>query len=211
MSVHREKSCYDVLGLQKNATQEEIKKAFRTLASIYHPDRYKGSDCAERMSEINVAYEILADEKKRKEYDTTGKVGRASEMAAQARQQLYSLVAQIFEQTELVDIVPEIKKSVAKHKLEMRDKIREIKNSIKRVEKAKKSLKPKTKKGDGFLEVVMENRLDMENKRLEAAAKHLEVVDEVMRLVDDYEGEFMEVAEVEMGGNFMHIRTSPSW
>lgn len=63
------KNYYDVLGVQKGASKEEIKKAFYKLASKYHPD--KGGD-AEKFKEVNEAYQVLSDDKKRKEYDTYG-------------------------------------------------------------------------------------------------------------------------------------------
>ncbi len=66
------KNYYDVLGVKKSASAEEIKKAFRKLAQKYHPDA--GGD-EERFKEINEAYEVLSDPQKRKEYDTFGAVG----------------------------------------------------------------------------------------------------------------------------------------
>jgi molecular chaperone DnaJ len=64
------KNYYDILGLQKNASAEEIKKAFRTLAHKYHPDK-KGGDAA-KFKEASEAYSVLSDEKTRREYDTYG-------------------------------------------------------------------------------------------------------------------------------------------
>lgn len=64
------KNYYDVLGVQKSASKDEIKKAFYKLAAKYHPDK-KGGDEA-KFKEVNEAYQILSDDKKRKEYDTYG-------------------------------------------------------------------------------------------------------------------------------------------
>jgi molecular chaperone DnaJ len=63
------KDYYDILGVSKNATQEEIKKAFRKQARKHHPDA-GGSE--ERFKEINEAYEVLSDPEKRKQYDQFG-------------------------------------------------------------------------------------------------------------------------------------------
>ena len=60
------KTFYDVLGVSKNATDKEIKSAFRKLAQKYHPDA--GGDEA-KFKEISEAYDTLSNEKKRKEYD----------------------------------------------------------------------------------------------------------------------------------------------
>jgi len=66
------KSLYEVLGVNENASQDEIKKAYRKLARKYHPDICKKPECEEKFKEINTAYEILGDEEKRKQYDMMG-------------------------------------------------------------------------------------------------------------------------------------------
>ena len=66
---------YEVLGVDKNATDEEIKKAFRKLAFEYHPDRNHQDGAEERFKEINEAYEVLSDQDKRAAYDRFGHGG----------------------------------------------------------------------------------------------------------------------------------------
>jgi molecular chaperone DnaJ len=63
---------YDVLGLSKNATKDEIKSAYRKLAMKYHPDHDKSPDAAEKFKEVNEAYSVLYDDEKRKAYDQFG-------------------------------------------------------------------------------------------------------------------------------------------
>ena len=63
---------YDTLGVPRNATQEEIKKAYRNLAKKYHPDVCKEPDAEEKFKGINEAYSILSDETKRRQYDQLG-------------------------------------------------------------------------------------------------------------------------------------------
>lgn len=64
---------YDILGVSRDATAEQIRKAFRTLARKHHPDANKGDKSStEKFKEISEAYEVLKDEKKRKMYDQLG-------------------------------------------------------------------------------------------------------------------------------------------
>lgn len=64
-----EKDYYQILGLSPSASSEEIKKAYRSLALKYHPDRNQSSDAEEKFKEITAAYGVLIDETKRREYD----------------------------------------------------------------------------------------------------------------------------------------------
>ena len=66
---------YEVLGIQRNATDDEIKKAFRRLARQYHPDVNKEKSAEARFKELNEAYEILGDVQKRQAYDRFGHAG----------------------------------------------------------------------------------------------------------------------------------------
>lgn len=66
---------YEVLGIPKTASQEEIKNAFRALARQYHPDVNKAHDAEEKFKEINEAYGVLSDAEKRAAYDRYGPEG----------------------------------------------------------------------------------------------------------------------------------------
>ena len=63
---------YEVLGVSKTATDEEIKRAFRKLAKQYHPDINKEPGAEEKFKEIGEAYAVLSDKQKRSQYDQFG-------------------------------------------------------------------------------------------------------------------------------------------
>ncbi len=71
------KDYYEILGVDRNATSEEIKRAYRRLAKKYHPDMYKGDkkEAEEKFKEISEAYEVLSDPQKRENYDRFGHAG----------------------------------------------------------------------------------------------------------------------------------------
>src|SRR4029077_7139199 len=63
---------YKILGVERTANEEQIKKAYRKLARKYHPDVSKEKDAEEKFKEVSEAYEVLKDAEKRKAYDTMG-------------------------------------------------------------------------------------------------------------------------------------------
>lgn len=66
---------YEILGVPRNATQDEIKQAYRKLVRRYHPDLNKDPSAPEKFKEINEAYEVLSDPQKRAQYDQFGHMG----------------------------------------------------------------------------------------------------------------------------------------
>eukprot|EP00127_Corallochytrium_limacisporum_P004566 Clim_evm6s168 gene=Clim_evmTU6s168 len=69
------KNLYDILGVDRHATEHEIKKAYRKLALKYHPDKQPSEEDAEKFKEISVAYAVLSDPNKRQRYDRDGTLG----------------------------------------------------------------------------------------------------------------------------------------
>ena len=66
---------YEILGVQKDASKEEIKNVYRKLALQYHPDRNKEPSAEQKFKDISEAYAVLSDDEKRKRYDVYGHVG----------------------------------------------------------------------------------------------------------------------------------------
>jgi len=80
--VNTKRDYYEVLGVNRTTTRDEIKHAYRQLALQYHPDKNKDPDAAVKFRELAEAYAVLSDETKRKEYDTTGHAGVSERWSA---------------------------------------------------------------------------------------------------------------------------------
>ena len=81
-SVDTKRDYYEVLGVDRTATRDQIKHAYRQMALQYHPDKNKDPDAAAKFRELAEAYAVLSDDAKRKEYDTTGHAGVSERWSA---------------------------------------------------------------------------------------------------------------------------------
>jgi molecular chaperone DnaJ len=81
--VAEKRDYYDVLGVDRNVSQDDIKKAFRKLAFQYHPDRNKEPDAEEKFKEISEAYAVLSDPEKKQQYDMFGHAGISGRYSAE--------------------------------------------------------------------------------------------------------------------------------
>src|SRR5438552_4774073 len=79
MAVKRD--YYEVLGVQRDASADDIRRAFRKLARQYHPDVNKDEGTTGRFKEVNEAYEVLSDAEKRRQYDRFGHAGVGAGMS----------------------------------------------------------------------------------------------------------------------------------
>jgi curved DNA-binding protein CbpA len=107
-----ERSPYEVLGLERSATPEQIKKAFRKRSSEAHPDRPGGD--AREMQCVNDAYALLSDPARRKLYDETGEQGAAANLEDIARGMIGNELGKIVDGEAWLDPVAQLKAAIEK-------------------------------------------------------------------------------------------------
>ncbi|WGH26528.1 MAG: molecular chaperone DnaJ [Candidatus Bostrichicola ureolyticus] len=90
------KDYYDILGVSKNASSEEIKKAYRKLAIKYHPDKNPKKEAEEKFKEAAEAYDVLSNPEKRQRYDQFGHTGVHSQSSSMNMEDIFSNFGDIF-------------------------------------------------------------------------------------------------------------------
>lgn len=183
------KNPYDTLGVDKNATQDEIKKAFRDQSKLHHPD--KGGD-EEKFKNLGSAMEILRDPKKRKRYDETGETKEDS-FEAKFQQFIMGGLTQLehVDDIECFDLMKLLTDAVENAKKSLLISKREISKSIEKYEKAVKRISRKDGNSEkNIILHLMESKLDGFKKSKISCDKELDFIDKVTAALLDYEFDF---------------------
>jgi len=126
---------YNVLGLHKSASNDEIKKAYKSLAMKFHPDKNKEPDAINKFKDISEAYQILSDPNKRQEYDYMGK--KNSHMRwrdpFEVFNEMFAIINHLHNTFNVFDMLgPMMHNSVVTvHVIDLNDYKRKHKNSVK--------------------------------------------------------------------------------
>lgn len=156
----QETKLYDILGVSSDASQEEIKKAYRKRARETHPDANGGKDGD--FAKVSEAYEILSDPEKRKEYDRTGDskgAGKPENREAKVRQRVTQVFTGIIEEAnpDTIDIIEMMLKVFGD---KIREAEREKSRTQKKIDKYNKVKENLLGPQDGFLWTVLDKSLD---------------------------------------------------
>lgn len=140
------KNLYEILGIKKSASENDVKKAYRRKANQHHPD--KGGD-SEKFKELVVAYNILRDPSKKKRYDDGEEADNIHQEAASEEQQILSTVMTLFvscvglNDPDRTDIIEQVKINLQKNIGAIQKVINLNEGHIRKFESAKKRLKCK--------------------------------------------------------------------
>ena len=189
---------YAVLGIDSSATQDQIKKAYKKLAQMYHPDKNPGSKTAkEAFIAAKEAYGVLSDPVKREQYDKYGHLGVDlnididRDALATLRESFMNFVDQCSD-IDHVDIIKQFKKRADGIIKNNKSSIKQINKSIAKIEKVKNKIKRKSG-GENLFTLAFDNKLDTLNRNLFNCEMAIKVTQRVIELLDDYEYAFTAV------------------
>jgi curved DNA-binding protein CbpA len=176
---------YDILGLSKNATFEEIKSKYKSLAQQHHPD--KGGD-PELFKQIKHAYEVLIDPISRTKYDTTGQYENTVSIRDEALDQLsnlfFSIIANI--NADADDLVLIMKNESRARRQNVNHNINICNSYIQKLNKIVNKIKKKNQ-GDNILKMFAENQLRIHENELQNFIRQIEVINLMIEMLEDYQ------------------------
>jgi curved DNA-binding protein CbpA len=171
-------SLYDALGVDRNATLDQIKKAFRQKAQKCHPDRGGQVDEFQTLRE---AYEVLKDPERRKRYDKTGLADKPKDKRAEAFQKVSELLAHFLETNsfENMDYMAIMKNQIANTQASAKRDIKAANKSINRIKRLLKSTQ-------GELPImVLDAKLSKLNEHIASREHALEMMNIASEIVED--------------------------
>ena len=174
---------YDTLGVPKNATPDDIKKAFRKKAKDAHPDRAGGDD--KKMASINKAYEVLSSPDKREQYDRTGSDAEPMSIEFQARDMLLQFLSKIIEDGGHGGILRKLRELLSMNRRGIDQNSDLVKAKVRKLEKSRG--KVRVKKGDDLFEMTISDQLAKCNQNLLQMKQALAIMDCADAMVANWE------------------------
>ena len=177
---------YAILGVERTATKEEIKKAFRRKASEMHPDKGGADDDA--MAAVNVAYEVLSDDERRAAYDATGEDSRGMLMT-QAQQGVAQLILQFIQgQNGNGDIMTKVVAELCGQLAAAEENVSEGERILASFQRASGKLKFKGK-GKDYASAMIAARIDELKDKIRRARQNVERIKLGIECAKDYDYE----------------------
>lgn len=202
--MKKDKNLYDTLGVDKNASADEIKKAYKKEASIHHPDKQGGDN--DKMTQIVHAYSVLGNAGKKDRYDKTGEDTEQpfDKKFAEFVQMFFMKIIEQERDVEKVDLMKKLK-DIARQNIAGTKQLRgENEGKKKKLEKVLVRLEAKKENRISFIITA-----NIDNIKLEIGAldEHLDFMKDVMECLDSYHYKF-EVPEpknIQVGGRFNRL------
>lgn len=177
-------SHYEVLGVAKNASKDEIKAAYRKLSRLHHPDR-PGGDHA-KMTAITTAYRVLSDDAMRERYDRTGLDSLRPDVRQEAEKMLAAGFAQHIEAGRTDDVLQEMRSGLTSALAISAKNIDAVKRRIAELEKKAKRLRRATPGEDLYASIVA-GKIQEQRAKIDAEEQFQTVGKACLKLMDEYE------------------------
>jgi curved DNA-binding protein CbpA len=173
---------YETLGIARDASQDDVKQAFRRRAASEHPD--KGGDAA-RMADLNRAYETLGDPEKRAEFDATGTTGDGDRLENEARDQLVRLFQAALDM-EPDDLVGSCRTMLWRAQGEISDRQVATTRAVARLRKQRDRVR---RKGEGanLFQSLVDRRIAQADDQLNSLERGSKVFARVAEMLEAYE------------------------
>jgi curved DNA-binding protein CbpA len=177
---------YDILEISPQASDEEIKKKFRTLAQRYHPDRVGGDE--EKFKQVNLAYSILSDPVRKKLFDETGQYNVNPNLREEAINNLARLLSHFINQIDpdLENLIVCMKNDIYREKNTLSTQISVCISAIAKLEKFLKKIRRK-KDGENILKAFVASQIISQENSIKAHNRNLEVCDKMLEILEDYQ------------------------
>lgn len=179
------KDLYENLGVSENATQEDIKTAYRNLAKEHHPDKPTGDK--EKFQQVQLAYSILGNEDKRSRYDKTGTTGKPN-FDSVLNGYVNSILEEVINSTKQVDIVDFLKQVTIKN-IENMDKA--LDDTKKKEEKIKKIIESyKIKSSADVITPILNDKIKMIQMHQENIKEEKQTMQDIYDVISGYDYEY---------------------
>lgn len=182
---------YEILGISNNATQTEIKTAYRQLANKYHPDRNPGKEgeCAKIFATINKAYKVLSDFNSRKRYDETGNTDIIDSVKA-AKSNIMGLYLKLIDERgvdwlDKNDVVLFMVNNIKHNLRELNIKLKQLNKDKKYFNKLVDRITHK-KTTPNLFNLVITQKTKEFNAEIEGLSLAIEIGDEGIKLLKEY-------------------------
>lgn len=173
---------YEVLGVDRNASQEDIKLAYRKAIRVAHPDRQSGS--TEKAQAVNAAYAVLSDETRREHYDRTGHTENRTDKLRQ--QILHSLFENLIDNAEKIpgDLIGYAKAILDEKICSNRRERNKEQEKLHKLMRQRGRIKSK---GTNIAESIIDERIRRFEHEIASISEVVEVQEEVLHMLDEYE------------------------
>jgi len=176
---------YNELQINVNSTLEEIRRKYRELAQIHHPD--KGGD-EEKFKKIKLAYEILSDPYRRKQYDETGKIQDDISLRTQSLEQIFSILNGIVPNfnTESDNLIIIVKEHLKKMKVDLNHDITVCNKFLENLNRLKEKIIFKNEGAEDVIGNFISRSIDQRNQELSHIKKRIEICTLSLEILKDY-------------------------